>query len=75
MNKTYVDFLLEHVDRWKNQDDIHKMAREDPLRTLKFSYDPYTLSGCMFTGAKTGGDKGKLIFHKTIKFWEENLLK
>ena len=74
MNKTYVNFLLEHVDRWKNQEDIHKMAREDPLRTLKFSYDPYTLSGCMFTGAKTGGDKGKLIFHKTIKFWEENLL-
>ena len=50
------------------------MSREDPLRTLKFSFDPYNLSGCMFQGAKGGGDKGKLFFKKNIKFWEENLL-
>jgi hypothetical protein len=29
----------------------------------------------MFEGARGGGDKGKQIFNKNIKFWEENLLK
>ena len=50
------------------------MSREDPLRTLKFSFDAYANSACMFTGAKGGGDKGKLFFKKNLKFWEENLL-
>ena len=75
MNKPYVDWLLEHVDRWETQEDMYKMSREDPLRALKFSFDPYNLSGCMFTGAKTGGDKGNQIMKTTIKFWVENLLK
>ena len=75
MSKSYMDFLLEYVDRWETEEDFYKMSREDPLRTLKFSFDPYNLSGCMFKGAKGGGDKGKQIFNKNIKFWEENLLK
>ena len=36
------------------------MSREDPLRTLKFSGDPYSHSGCMFTGANGGGAKFKI---------------
>ena len=75
MSKSYMDFLLEYVDRWETEEDFYKMSKEDPLRTLKFSFDPYNFSGCMFTGAKGGGDKGKFIFRKNIKFWEENLLK
>ncbi len=74
MSKSYIDFLLEYVDRWETEEDFYKMSREDPLRTLKFSFDSYNLSGCMFTGAKGGGDKGKMFFNKNIKFWEENLL-
>jgi dienelactone hydrolase len=75
MSKSYMDFLLEYVDRWKTEEDFYKMSKEDPLRTLKFSYDAYTNNQCMFEGARGGGDKGKQIFNKNIKFWEENLLK
>ena len=75
MSKSYMDFLLEYVDRWETEEDFYKMSREDPLRTLKFSFDPYNLSGCMFQGAKGGGDKGNQIFKTNIKFWKENLLK
>ncbi len=67
-------FLLEHVDRWATEEDFYKMSKEDRLRTLKFSFDAYSNSACMFTGAKGGGDKGKFFFKKHLKFWEENLL-
>ena len=46
------------------EEDFYKMSREDPLSTLKFSFAPYNDSACMFVGAKGGGDKGKLFFHK-----------
>jgi len=69
-----MDFLLKYVDRWETEEDFYKMSREDPLRTLKFSGDPYSHSACMFTGANGGGDKGKMFMNANIKFWEENLL-
>ena len=50
------------------------MSKEDPLRTLKFSFDPYNYSACMFTGAKGGGDHGKHLARDDLKFWMENLL-
>ena len=59
MSKSYMDFLLKYVDRWETVEDFYKMSREDPLRTLKFSFDAYANSACMFTGAKGGGDNGK----------------
>ena len=74
MSKSYMDFLLEYVDRWKTEEDFYKMSREDPLRTLKFSGDPYSHSACMFTGAKGGGHKGPALMNPNLKFWKKNLL-
>ena len=64
MSKSYMDFLLEYVDRWETEEDFYKMSREDPLRTLKFSFDPYNFSRCMFTGAKGVVIKENSIFTK-----------
>ena len=74
MSKSYMDFLLKYVDRWETEEDFYKMSREDPLRTLKFSGDPYIHSACMFTGAKGGGNKGIMFMNANIKFWEKALL-
>ena len=74
MSKSYMDFLLKYVDRWETEEDFYKMSREDPLRTLKFSGDPYSHSACMFTGAKGGGHKGPALMNPNLKFWKENLL-
>ena len=74
MSKSYMDFLLKYVDRWEKEEDFYQMSKEDPLRTLKFSFDPYNYSACMFTGAKGGGDHGKHLARDDLKFWIENLL-
>ena len=74
MSKSYMDFLLKYVDRWETEEDFYKMSREDPLRTLKFSGDPYSHSACMFTGAKGGGHKGPALMNPNLKFWKKNLL-
>ena len=59
---------------YDSEEAMWEMVKNDPEKAYARSGIPYEKSNCMFLGAHTGGDKGRIFMKPFLKFWEENLL-
>ena len=73
-DKASIDFWIEY-DAFESREAYYKMAREDPGRALRFTFQPYYMKNCVIYDAHTeGGNKGNQLQKTWLKFWVNNLL-